>query len=171
MLQQNLDKAGDLLEEAGQCSSGTSLKDLAKSLKQHLRGFSDRLEETRERLEDTSRCFYLLDKVRFARLYINSERNVRTKYDLFFFSRAQAYDWALECMKYISEKHDTRNVKELRRYLMAHPSPTAQHFTEMMVLANKLNNVKLIKQCKVRFFFLFCYYLFIRVLRGTRSYP
>jgi len=63
LLQQNLDKAGDLLEEAGQCSSGTSLKDLAKSLKQHLRGFSDRLEETRERLEDTSRCFYLLDKV------------------------------------------------------------------------------------------------------------
>lgn len=62
-LQQNLDKAGDLLEEAGQCSNGTSLKDLAKSLKQHLRGFSDRLEETRERLEDTSRCFYLLDKV------------------------------------------------------------------------------------------------------------
>ncbi|XP_060877232.1 puratrophin-1-like isoform X2 [Metopolophium dirhodum] len=119
---QNLDKAGDLLEEAGQCSNGTSLKDLAKSLKQHLRGFSDRLEETRERLEDTSRCFYLLDK---------------------------AYDWALECMKYISEKHDTRNVKELRRYLMAHPSPTAQHFSEMMMLANKLNNDKLIKQCKV----------------------
>ncbi|VVC45376.1 Hypothetical protein CINCED_3A008486 [Cinara cedri] len=52
-------------------------------------------------------------------------------------------------MKYISEKHDTRNVKELRRYLMAHPSPTAQHFSEMMVLANKLNNDKLIKQCKV----------------------
>ncbi|XP_050525448.1 puratrophin-1-like isoform X2 [Daktulosphaira vitifoliae] len=119
---QNLDKAGDLLEEAGQCSGGTSLKDLAKSLKQHLRGFSDRLEETRERLEDTSRCFYLLDK---------------------------AYDWALECMKYISEKHDTRNVKELRRYLMAHPSPTAQHFSEMIMLANKLNNDKLIKQCKV----------------------
>lgn len=63
LLQQNLDKAGDLLEEASQCSNGTSLKDLAKSLKQHLRGFSDRLEETRERLEDTSRCFYLLDKV------------------------------------------------------------------------------------------------------------
>jgi len=32
---------------------------------------------------------------------------------------------------------------------MAHPSPTAQHFSEMMMLANKLNNDKLIKQCKV----------------------
>lgn len=87
VLQQNLDKAGDLLEEAGQCSSGTSLKDLAKSLKQHLRGFSDRLEETRERLEDTSRCFYLLDKVRFARLYMNF-RNEK-KIIFFFFCRAR----------------------------------------------------------------------------------
>jgi len=52
-------------------------------------------------------------------------------------------------MKYISEKHDARNVKELRRYLMAHPSPTAQHFSEMMMLANKLDNDKLIKQCNV----------------------
>lgn len=69
-LQQNLDKAGDLLEEAGQCSNGTSLKDLAKSLKQHLRGFSERLEETRERLEDTSRCFYLLDKVLIVMLRV-----------------------------------------------------------------------------------------------------
>jgi hypothetical protein len=32
---------------------------------------------------------------------------------------------------------------------MAHPSPTAQHFSEMMMLANKLNNEKLMKQCKV----------------------
>lgn len=32
---------------------------------------------------------------------------------------------------------------------MAHPSPTAQHFSEMMILANKLNNEKLVKQCKV----------------------
>lgn len=69
-------------------------------------------------------------------------------YDRCFFF-LQAYDWALECMKYISEKHDARNVKELRRYLMAHPSPTAQHFSEMMALANKLDNDKLIKQCNV----------------------
>lgn len=79
LLQRNLDKAGDLLEEAGQCSGGTSLKDLAKSLKTHLRGFSDRLEDTRERLEDTSRCFYLLDRV--------SSR--------FFFFSASAFVWRL----------------------------------------------------------------------------
>lgn len=63
--QRHLDKGGDILEEAGQVSStgGNGLRDLARSLKQHLKGFSDRLEDTRERLEDTSRCFYLLDKV------------------------------------------------------------------------------------------------------------
>lgn len=65
MLQRQLDKGSDLLEEAVQCSSPSSsgLRDLARSLKNHLRGFSDRLEDTRERLEDTSRCFYLLDRV------------------------------------------------------------------------------------------------------------
>lgn len=65
MFQRHLDKGGDLLEEASQVSghSGTGLRDLARSLKNHLRGFSERLEDTRERLEDTSRCFYLLDKV------------------------------------------------------------------------------------------------------------
>lgn len=64
-LQKQLDKGSDLLEEAVQCSSPSSsgLRDLARSLKNHLRGFSDRLEDTRERLEDTSRCFYLLDRV------------------------------------------------------------------------------------------------------------
>lgn len=70
-LQRHLDKGGDLLEEASQASvnSGSGLRDLARSLKNHLRGFSDRLEDTRERLEDTSRCFYLLDKVSYKLPY------------------------------------------------------------------------------------------------------
>ncbi|XP_065213385.1 puratrophin-1-like isoform X3 [Planococcus citri] len=124
----NLDKAGDLLEEAGQCSGGTSLKDLARSLKTHLRGFSDRLEDTRERLEDTSRCFYLLDR---------------------------AYEWALEAMKYMSRvkpedvQHPGQSIKQLRQYLMAHPPPATEHFTEMVQLAHKLRNDKLLEQCKV----------------------
>ncbi|XKL60218.1 hypothetical protein PGB90_001234 [Kerria lacca] len=124
----NLDKAGDLLEEAGQCSGGTSLKDLARSLKTHLRGFSDRLEDTRERLEDTSRCFYLLDR---------------------------AYEWALEAMKYMSRvkpedvQHPGQSVKQLRQYLMAHRPPATEHFTEMVQLAQKLRNEKLLEQCRV----------------------
>ncbi|RZF45672.1 hypothetical protein LSTR_LSTR010395 [Laodelphax striatellus] len=126
----HLDKGGDLLEEAKECSpeKSSGLKDLARSLKQHLRGFSDRLEDTRERLEDTSRCFYLLDK---------------------------AYEWALEAMKYMSrvkpdESHNSeQSVKQLKQYLMAHPPLTADHFTEMLTLAKKLDNDKLLEQCKV----------------------
>uniref|UniRef100_A0A023F1C1 Putative multidomain protein n=3 Tax=Triatoma infestans TaxID=30076 RepID=A0A023F1C1_TRIIF len=127
----HLDKGSDLLEEAVQCSSpgSNSLRDLAKSLKNHLRGFSTRLEDTRERLEDTSRCFYLLDR---------------------------AYEWALEAMKYMSRvkpADDCQNpepsVKQLRHYLMAHPQPSPEHFAEMIALATKLDNDKLLHQCKV----------------------
>lgn len=67
----------------------------------------------------------------------------------------QAYDWALEAMKYMSrvKPDDTQNpeqsVKQLRQYLMAHPPLTQEHFTEMLALAKKLNNDKLMEQCKV----------------------
>ncbi|XP_039287246.1 LOW QUALITY PROTEIN: uncharacterized protein LOC111057901 [Nilaparvata lugens] len=126
----HLDKGGDLLEEAKECSpeKGSGLKDLARSLKQHLRGFSERLEDTRERLEDTSRCFYLLDR---------------------------AYEWALEAMKYMSrvkpeESHNSeQSVKQLKQYLMAHPPLSTDHFAEMLTLAKKLDNDKLLEQCKV----------------------
>lgn len=140
-LRRHLDKGSDLLEEAGQCgndprscgsSSGSSgLKELARSLKQHIRGFSERLEDTRERLEDTSRCFYLLDK---------------------------AYDWALETSKYMSRvKADDAQTpeqilqvhKHVQQYLMAHPPIAEDHFTEMMQLARKLSNEKLLEQAKV----------------------
>ncbi|GLG92512.1 Uncharacterized protein GBIM_00195 [Gryllus bimaculatus] len=81
-LARHLDKGSDLLEEAASAGPGAGpgagpaageaprsassggLRELARSLKQHLLGFSERLEDTRERLEDTSRCFCLLDKVR-----------------------------------------------------------------------------------------------------------
>ncbi|XP_014257199.1 puratrophin-1-like isoform X3 [Cimex lectularius] len=127
----HLEKGSDLLEEAVQCSSPGShgLRDLARTLKNHLRGFSDRLEDTRERLEDTSRCFCLLDR---------------------------AYEWALEAMKYMSRIKPTEDMqnpetslKQLRLYLMAHPAPTEDHFTEMIALATKLDNDKLLQQCKL----------------------
>ncbi|XP_075229746.1 puratrophin-1-like isoform X2 [Lycorma delicatula] len=126
----HLDKGGDLLEEAKDCppDKGSGLKDLARSLKHHLRGFSERLEDTRERLEDTSRCFYLLDR---------------------------AYEWALEAMKYMSRVKPEDNssteqsIKQLRQYLMAHPPLAPEHFTEMLSLAKKLSNDKLLEQCKV----------------------
>jgi hypothetical protein len=58
-------------------------------------------------------------------------------------------------MKYISrvKPEDQTSieptVKQLRQYLMAHPPLASEHFTEMIQLAKKLNNDKLIEQCKV----------------------
>ena len=58
MLQRHLDKGSDLAEAA----SASGLRELARSLKQHLRGFGSRLEDRREYLEDTSRCCLLQDR-------------------------------------------------------------------------------------------------------------
>ncbi|XP_076386143.1 uncharacterized protein LOC100878265 isoform X2 [Megachile rotundata] len=54
----HLDKGSDLAEAA----SASGLRELARSLKQHLRGFGTRLEDRREYLEDTSRCCLLQDR-------------------------------------------------------------------------------------------------------------
>lgn len=58
VLQRHLDKGSDLAEAA----SASGLRELARSLKQHLRGFGSRLEDRREYLEDTSRCCLLQDR-------------------------------------------------------------------------------------------------------------
>ncbi|XP_017887416.1 uncharacterized protein LOC108629330 isoform X2 [Ceratina calcarata] len=54
----HLDKGSDLAEAA----SASGLRELARSLKHHLRGFGSRLEDKREYLEDTSRCCLLQDR-------------------------------------------------------------------------------------------------------------
>ena len=58
VLQRHLDKGSDLAEAA----SASGLRELARSLKHHLRGFGSRLEDRREYLEDTSRCCLLQDR-------------------------------------------------------------------------------------------------------------
>jgi len=58
VFQRHLDKGSDLAEAA----SASGLRELARSLKQHLRGFGSRLEDRREYLEDTSRCCLLQDR-------------------------------------------------------------------------------------------------------------
>lgn len=45
-------------------NSNSSILDLASSLQTQLSKFGHRLDDTRERLEDTSRCYELLDKVK-----------------------------------------------------------------------------------------------------------
>jgi len=69
----------------------------------------------------------------------------------------QAYEWALETSKYMSRvKGDEAQMpeqivqvlKHLQQYLMAHPPIAEDHFTEMMQLAHKLGNEKLLEQAK-----------------------
>jgi len=114
------------------CSSSTSpLADLARSLRTTLRGFSDRLEGTRERLEDTSRCFHLLDR---------------------------ALGWALNAGRHVQRAATATATggvpiatdwKQLEHYLMAHPPPSQHHLQEMLQLAKRLGNERLLDQCKV----------------------
>lgn len=70
----------------------------------------------------------------------------------------QAYEWALEMSKYMSrvKADDTQSpvqtlqvMKHLQQYLMAHPPIAEDHFTEMMQLARRLGNEKLMEQAKV----------------------
>lgn len=58
-----LEEAG-VLAQSGDFEEVTGYKELAKMLKRHLQEFSERLEETRERIEGASRCYQLLDKVK-----------------------------------------------------------------------------------------------------------
>ncbi|XP_052126666.1 puratrophin-1-like isoform X2 [Frankliniella occidentalis] len=123
--QRHLDKGSDLLEAAGGSLSEepSTLSDLARSLRHTLRGFSDRLEGTRERLEDTSRCFHLLDR---------------------------ALGWALATGKGLSRAGGTpSDWKQLQHHLMAHPPPDQGQLAEMLQLARKLRNERLLEQCKI----------------------
>lgn len=80
--QRQIEKGNDLLEEVSTFSQDSSsskaqdenssevaedrggFQDLATSLRQHLGSFSEKLEGTRERIEDTAKCYQLMDKVR-----------------------------------------------------------------------------------------------------------
>uniref|UniRef100_A0ABD2X329 Puratrophin-1 n=1 Tax=Trichogramma kaykai TaxID=54128 RepID=A0ABD2X329_9HYME len=108
----HLDKGSDLAEAA----SASGLRELARSLKQHLRGFGARLEDRREYLEDTSRCCLLQDK---------------------------AYDWAQEARQLAAGE------RKAQQFLAARPPLPAEHFAEMMALAEKLGNDVLLDQCRM----------------------
>ncbi|XP_063241428.1 puratrophin-1-like isoform X2 [Bacillus rossius redtenbacheri] len=137
MLQRHPEKAGDAGEEAGAQSAGgsrcstpgagfTGLRELARSLKQHLLGLGERLEDTRGQLEDSSRCFHLVDK---------------------------AYEWAVETMKFLSRARMkdvclAESSRQLKQYLLEHPPITDEHLAEMWQLAYRLDDEKLLDQAK-----------------------
>jgi hypothetical protein len=72
-------------------NSNSSILDLASSLQTQLSKFGHRLDDTRERLEDTSRCYELLDKVKRKNPNFHLQRRTRSikhltsHLDFFFF--------------------------------------------------------------------------------------
>lgn len=144
-----IEKGNDLLEEAAVMGiealseaptvppeneikyNNTGVHELTTSLKNHLNSFTDRLEDTRERLEDTAKCYHLLDKT---------------------------YEWALETMRFVS--HMTMDnltnsevlnelIKHLQDYMDDHPVIPEETFQEMTDIALKLENERLVDQCKI----------------------
>ncbi|XP_046444764.1 uncharacterized protein LOC124194558 isoform X6 [Daphnia pulex] len=114
-------------------NSNSSILDLASSLQTQLSKFGHRLDDTRERLEDTSRCYELLDK---------------------------AYEWGVEAMKLASKlKLDQQPcppsvashlLHQVDAFLSAADKvshPTA--LEDLNTLARKLDNPKLLDQCKL----------------------
>ncbi|KAJ8302596.1 hypothetical protein KUTeg_018992 [Tegillarca granosa] len=133
----HIDKGNDLLEEASMLAQSGNFNELADfkemtfGLKKHLQMFTSRLEETRERLESTTKCYHLLDKT---------------------------YEWALEAMKYVAsmkmEHCGTpegleKLLRSLELYLRDHPVMKEETFISMIGLARKLQNDRLIEQCSL----------------------
>jgi len=126
--QRHIDKGQDLVEAvaAKPDKDGTSaLRDLAKTVKTRVSAFSERLESTRERLEDTARAFCLVDK---------------------------AYDWSLETGKFINRVKEEGNSDtvsgRIQSRVSSHPPLSESHFTEVLALARKLDNDKLVDQVR-----------------------
>ncbi|KAL3860771.1 hypothetical protein ACJMK2_010842 [Sinanodonta woodiana] len=133
----HIEKGNDLLEEAGVLAQSgdfeevTGYKELARMLKGHLQQFTEKLEETRERIEGTTKCYFLLDKT---------------------------YEWALEAMKYVASmkmEHSAtpegleKLICSLDHYLQEHPPINVETFHQMIELAQRLGNEKLLEKCKV----------------------
>ncbi|GIY40296.1 pleckstrin y domain-containing family G member 4B [Caerostris extrusa] len=124
-----IERGNDLLEEIPKLKSSDKKNGISANLKQQLDDFTDRLEDARETLEDTSRCYQLLDKT---------------------------YEWSLETMRFVSHmKVDSTTsvnalvtiMKRLESYLQAHPYLEDGIFEEMTQLTAKLNNPSLTSQC------------------------
>jgi hypothetical protein len=132
-----LDKGNDMLEEAGILTQSqdfdevTGIKEVARELKSRMKNFSSRLEDIRDQIENTAKCYHLLDK---------------------------SYEWALNTMKYVaSMKTETGATSEgidkllssLDLYQREHLPIPDQTFELMSELAAKLNHERLQEQCSV----------------------
>lgn len=63
LFQRQIEKYNDLVEECKNIKEpkGQNLKEFIDTIQVQVKSFREKLEETRERLEDSARCFSLLD--------------------------------------------------------------------------------------------------------------
>ena len=53
-----------MLTQSGNYDQVTGIKEIAKELKSCLRHFTSRLDELKDKIENTAKCYHLLDKVK-----------------------------------------------------------------------------------------------------------
>ncbi|CAG0893196.1 unnamed protein product [Darwinula stevensoni] len=154
----HIEKGQDLLsEEEGietDPSGPAGIGEVTKSLKLHLHSFGERLEATRERLEDTSRVYNLLERVKHLPplLFPTSQHKNACPIRM-------AYEWAMETMKFAFrwQVEDQESglepivtaLSQLDSYLSEHPPITEETFSEMLSLAQKLESSKILEQVKI----------------------
>ncbi len=53
----------EMLTQSGNFDQVTGIKEIARELKTHLKHFTSRLDELKDKIENTAKCYHLLDKV------------------------------------------------------------------------------------------------------------
>ena len=52
-----------MLSQAGQFDEVMGIKEIARELKTRMRNFTEQLESVKEKIDNTGKCYHLLDKV------------------------------------------------------------------------------------------------------------
>ncbi len=68
----------EMLTQSGNFDQVTGIKEIARELKTHLKHFTSRLDELKDKIENTAKCYHLLDKVMSLCLYAKS--NYKTQF-------------------------------------------------------------------------------------------
>lgn len=122
-----IDEAG-ILTQLGVCDELTGIKEICRELKTCITSFTIRLEEAKQTIHNTHKCFQLLDK---------------------------SFEWALMMMKFIVDLKLQKemqlieveeSLKILEEFTSEHPPLSSESIQTMDDLTSSLNNSQLLKQ-------------------------
>lgn len=107
------------------------IADLTRGLKDNVKKFSERLDDIRDRIDDTARCYCLVER---------------------------AFEWTLSTINFMSQfklevdptlAFLNENLQKLEAFVRTHPSLSKDNFLEMDQIAARLKNPKLTEQCAI----------------------